>query len=111
MSFFDSEMVQEEMNTIAQIQRKIVKELPSFFIMDTNEKLEHINLLSELLEKQQILYTRLSLSDDPDALRMKEQMIESAKILGFGPNPDVNVVFKSMQQTIDSLRKTALKGR
>jgi hypothetical protein len=111
MSFFDSEMVQEEMNTIAKIQKKIVKELPSFFIMDTNEKLEHINLLSELLEKQQILYTRLTLSDDPDALRLKEQMIESAKILGFGPNPDVNVVFKSMQKTIDSLRKTALKGR
>jgi hypothetical protein len=109
MSFFDSEMVQEEMNTIAKIQKKIVKELPSFFIMDSNEKLEHINLLSELLEKQQILYTRLTLSDDPDALRLKEQMIESAKILGFGPNPDVNVVFKSMQKTIDSLRKRADK--
>ena len=77
--------------------------------MDANEKLEHINLLSELLEKQQILYTRLTLSDDPDALRLKEQMIESAKILGFGPNPDVNVVFKSMQKTIDSLRKRADK--
>jgi hypothetical protein len=109
MSFFDSEMVQEEMNTIAKIQKKIVKELPSFFIMDVNEKLEHINLLSELLEKQQILYTRLTLSDDPDALRLKEQMIESAKILGFGPNPDVNVVFKSMQKTIDSLRRRADK--
>ena len=111
MSFFDSEMVQEEVNTIAKIQKKIVKELPSFFIMDTNQKLEHINLLSELLEKQQILYTRLSLSNDPDALKIKNQMIESAKILGFGPNPNVNSVFKSMQETIDSLRNTALKGR
>jgi hypothetical protein len=111
MSFFNSEMVQKEVDGIAEIQRKIVKEIPSFFSMDVEEKLAHINLLDELLEKQQILYTRLSLSDDPDALKMKEQMVESAKILGFGPTPDISMVFSSMRQTIDGLRKTALKGR
>ena len=111
MSFFNSEMVQKDMDEIAEIQRKIVKEIPSFFAMDVEEKLAHINLLDELLEKQQILYTRLTLSDDPDAIKMKEQMVESAKILGFGPTPDITMVFSSMRQTIDGLRKTALRGR
>ena len=111
MSFFNSEMVQKEMDEIAEIQRKIVKEIPSFFDMDVEEKLAHINLLDELLEKQQILYTRLTLSDDPDAVKMKDQMVESAKILGFGPTPDIAMVFSSMRQTIDGLRKTALRGR
>ena len=111
MSFFNSEMVQKEMDEIAEIQRRIVKEIASFFDMDVDEKLEHINLLDDLLEKQQILYTRLSLSDDPDAVKMKEQMVESAKILGFGQSPDVSMVFTSMRQTIDGLRKTALRGR
>jgi len=111
MSFFDSKMVRQEMDAIADIQRKIVKEIPSFFSMSTEEKLAHIDLLDELLEKQQIIYTRLTLSDDPDALKMKEQMIESAKILGFGTNPDVSEVFKSMRSTIDGLRRTATKGR
>lgn len=111
MSFFNSDIVQKDMDTIADIQRKIVREIPSFFIMDPEEKLAHIDLLDELLEKQQILYTRLSLSDDPDAIKMKQQMIESAKVLGFGPSPDVTVVFNSMRKTIDSLRRTAQKGR
>lgn len=79
MSFFNSEMVQKEMDNIADIQRRIVKEIPNFFVMDTEQKLSHIDLLDELLEKQQILYTRLTLSDDPDALKMKEQMVESRK--------------------------------
>ena len=111
MSFFDSDMVKKEMDTIAEIQRKIVKELPSFFIMDKDEKLAHIDLLDDLLEKQQILYTRLSLSDDPDAIKMKAQMLESAEILGFGPIPDINEVFNSMRNTIDGLRKTADRSR
>ena len=33
-----------------------------------------IEMLSILLEKQKIMYTRLSLSDDPEALTMKEQL-------------------------------------
>jgi hypothetical protein len=110
MSFFNSEMVQQEMDNIADIQRRIVKEIPNFFIMDTEQKLAHIDLLDQLLEKQQILYTRLTLSDDPDAIKMKEQMLESAKILGFGPTPDISVVFNSMRSTINSLRKTAQRG-
>lgn len=109
MSFFNSEMVQKDVDAIAEIQRKIVKELPSFFAMNYSQKIAHIDLLDELLEKQQILYTRLTLSDDVDAIKMKEQMVESAKILGFGPSPDVSMVFKSMRATIDGLRKTAEK--
>jgi hypothetical protein len=107
MSFFNSEMVQQELNDITEIQRKIVKEIPSFFIMSTEQKLNHIDFLDQLLEKQQILYTRLTLSDDPEAIKMKEQMIESANIMGFGPNPDITMVFKSMRETIENLRKNA----
>lgn len=99
------------MDSIAEIQRKIVKEIPSFFTMSTEEKLAHIDLLDDLLEKQQIIYTRLTLSDDPEALKMKEQMVESAKILGFGPEPNISDVFKSMRSTIDGLRRTAIRER
>lgn len=111
MSFFDSNMVRKDMESISEIQRQIVKEIPSFFSMTTAEKLAHIDLLDTLLEKQEIVYTRLCLSDDPDAIRMKEQMKDSAQLLGFGENPNVNEVFKSMRSTIDNLRKTAIRER
>ena len=109
MSFFDSDMVREDMESISKIQRQIVQEIPSFFTMSSDEKLAHIDLLDELLEKQQIIYTRLTLSDDPEAVKMKEQMRESAILLGFGDNPDIHVVFKTMRSTIDGLRINAMK--
>lgn len=106
MSFFNSEMVQKDMDVIAEIQKKIVKEIPSFFGMNAEEKLTHINLLDDLLERQEVLYTRVTLSDDPDALEMKKQMLKSSELLGFGSNPDISMVFKSMRHTIDGLKKT-----
>ena len=109
MSFFDSDMVREDMKSISEIQSKIVQEIPSFFSMSSEEKLAHIDLLDELLEKQQIVYTRLCLSDDPEAIQMKQQMRDSAQLLGFGDNPDVNMVFKTMRNTIDGLRINAMR--
>ena len=35
--------------------------------MTREDKLTHVDKLTELLEKQRIMYTRLSLSDDPEA--------------------------------------------
>jgi hypothetical protein len=103
MSFFDSEFVQKEMDDINELQRKIGKELFVFPTMSKEEKYEHMQLLSNLLEKQQLLYTRLSLSDDPKAIEMKNQIVESSRMLGFG-NADVNSIFKSMRMTIENLK-------
>jgi hypothetical protein len=103
MSFFDSEFVQKEMDDINELQRKIGKELFVFPTMSKEEKYEHMQLLSDLLEKQQLLYTRLSLSDDPKAIEMKNQIVESSRMLGFG-NADVNSIFKSMRMTIENLK-------
>ena len=103
MSFFDSEIVQKEMDDINSLQRKIGKELFVFPTMTKEEKYEHMQLLSDLLEKQQLLYTRLSLSDDPKAIEMKNQIVESSRMLGFG-NADVNSIFKSMRMTIENLK-------
>ena len=66
----------------------------------------HIDKLSTLLEKQKIMYARLSLSDDPDALEMKENLRKSMTVMGFSPDTDMNYLFQSMRATIDSLKKS-----
>ena len=48
--------------------------------MDKEEKLFHVSMLEKLLDKQKILYTRLSLSDDPEAKMMKQKIVDSAKL-------------------------------
>ncbi len=95
------------MDDINSLQRKIGKELFVFPTMTKEEKYEHMQLLSDLLEKQQLLYTRLSLSDDPKAIEMKKQIVDSSRMLGFG-NADVNSIFKSMKMTIENLKNKVM---
>lgn len=75
--------------------------------MSKAEKLEHVNLLSELLEKQKILYTRVSLSDDPEAVQMKERIIESSRLLGYGDATNMSVIFDNMNKVIQRIKKEA----
>ena len=72
--------------------------------MSSEEKLEHIDLLTTLLEKQRVMYTRLSLSDDPQAIEMKENLRKSVALMGFPPETDMQTLFDSMNATIKSLR-------
>jgi hypothetical protein len=74
-------------------------------MMPREDKLEHIDKMTILLEKQRIMYTRLSLSDDPQALEMKENLRRSVALMGFPPETDMNILFSSMTKTIESLKK------
>jgi hypothetical protein len=104
MSFFDSEVVRAEMTEISELQEEIYKNVFNFFRMSNEDKIEHVNLLQKLLQKQQILYTRLSLSDDPEAKEMKERVMESATVMGLPKGTDINIIFKNMESLIDMMK-------
>jgi glycine cleavage system regulatory protein len=104
MSFFDSEVVRAEMSEISELQEEIYKNVFNFFKMSNKDKIEHVNLLQKLLQKQQILYTRLSLSDDPEAKEMKERVMESATMMGLPKGTDINIIFKNMEALIDMMK-------
>jgi|TARA_B100001964_G_scaffold244913_1_gene328806 hypothetical protein len=106
MSFFESEIVQEEMKEIARLQEAVYSKLFAFAHMGKREKLEHVEMLETLLKKQQVLYTRLSLSDDPQAQIMKENIIKSAKELGFPPNIDLGHMFANITGVVENMRKS-----
>lgn len=105
MSFFDSEVVRSEMAEISEMQEEIYKNVFEFFRMQKDDKIEHVNLLQRLLEKQQVLYTRLSLSDDPEAKIMKQRISESATMMGLPPNVDMGVIFNNMSKLIEVMRE------
>jgi hypothetical protein len=93
------------MTEISMLQEDVYKNVFSFPVMNNEEKKFHISLLEKLLNKQQVLYTRLSLSDDPEAVEMKERIIESAQLMGMPPNVDINVIFNNMTKLIDLMRE------
>ena len=105
MSFFNSEVVRAEMTEIGELQEEVYQNVFKFPSMSKEEKLKHVNILERLLEKQKVLYTRLSLSDDPEAIQMKERITESASMMGLPPNVDMNVIFNNMSQMLDVMKQ------
>ena len=103
--FFDSEIIQEELKEINTLQERIYGSLFGFGTMSKEDKLEHIDILTNLLERQKVMYTRLSLSDDPKAIEMKENLRKSVAMMGFPPETDLTMLFNSMNATIEALRK------
>jgi len=106
MSFFKSDIVQSEMKEISELQEEIYKKIFSMSSMTKEDKLEHIEMLEQLLKKQQVLYTRLSLSDDPEAKQMKENIMISARQLGFPEDVDLGYVFSNMTNIIENMKKS-----
>ena len=105
MTFFSSDIVRTELKEIGFLQQKISSNILSFQQMTREEKLDHIKMLEELLEKQRILYTRLSLSDDSSAIEMKNRLDESMEFLGLSSEIKINDVFKSMIELIEDAKR------
>ena len=105
MSFFNSDIVRAEMSEIAMLQEDIYCNVFTFPTMNNQEKKFHITLLEKLLNKQKILYTRLSLSDDPEAIEMKQKIVESAAMMGMPPNVDMNIIFNNMMRLIETMNE------
>ena len=104
-NFFDSDIIQDELKEINQLQESIYGSVLTFGTMTREDKLEHIKKLEILLEKQRVMYTRLSLSDDPQAVTMKENLRKSVALMGFPPDTDMQILFNSMTKTIQSLKQ------
>ena len=103
--FFDSEIVQDELREINDLQQEIYGDPTDFPTLPDEKKKEHILKLTELLERQRVMYTRLSLSEDEEAKALKKQLEMSVVMLGFPEGTDISVLFSGMQQTIEKLRQ------
>jgi len=101
----ESELIQKEMRNIAALQQDVFQASMQFESLDKESKLEHIDKLQQLLEMQKVMYTRLSLSDDPEAIVRKENIQKFCNLLGFRGAADVNKVFTEMDTAISSMRE------
>jgi hypothetical protein len=93
------------MTEISEMQEEVYRNVFEFPRMSKEQKLHHVNLLGKLLEKQKVLYTRLSLSDDPQAKEMKNRIAESASLMGLPANVDMNVIFNNMSKMLEAMRE------
>ena len=64
--FFESQQVQEDLQSIFNFYKEISAETVRLGIMDKEEKLEHIEDCKALIDKQKTFYTRLCLASKED---------------------------------------------
>ena len=103
--FFKSEVVRAEMTEISELQEEVYSNVFEFPRMSAEDQRYHVDLLERLLYKQQILYTRLSLSDDPQAQRMKEDICNGATDMCLPANTDINILFNNMTQMLNMMKQ------
>ena len=103
--FFESEIIRNELKEINALQEGVYGSMLTFSDMEREDQLEHIEMLTTLLDKQRVMYTRLSLSDDPQAHALKEQLEKSVELMGFPAGTDISVLFSGMTQTIEKLKQ------
>ena len=75
-----------------------------FVTFSREDKVDHIEKLTELLERQKVMYTRISLSDDKEAIDLKNHLQKSVELMGFPEGTDMLLLFSGMSNTIDNMK-------
>ena len=104
MSFFDSDVVRAEMAEIQELQEEVYTNVFKYPMMSKEDQRYHVEILERLCDKQRVLYTRLSLSDDPQAKKMKEKIIQGAASMGLPQSVDMNSLFTEMGQVVQKMK-------
>ena len=103
--FFDSEQVQDTLNDIEELQTIIQKGMMENNFVEFWQEEERLEDLEELFEKQQLMYVRMKLSDDPEAKAIVDKMRMSLKDMGMPQGMTVEQLFDQMKITITNLRR------
>ena len=85
MSFFNSQIVRDDLEKIFQTYQHIAKMSASLPEMDHHSRIAHINETKRLVEKQKLFYTRLCLAsnEDSEALQMRERIDVLTQAFGY----------------------------
>ena len=105
MSFFESDVVRAEMAEISELQEEVYNNVFKFPTLSKEDQQYHVEILERLLEKQRVMYTRLSLSEDPEAKEMKKRIVESASMFGLPDNVDMNILFNNMSEAVGIMKQ------
>ena len=82
MKFFQSEVVQKELTQMQDLYMDINK---MGLMLSLDQKREQLQKMLRLIDLQQTMYMRVTLSEDPDAKQLVDQVKNAAKMLGMPP--------------------------
>ena len=104
MKFFQSEVVQKELTQMQDLYMEINK---MGLMLNLSQKREQLDKMMRLIELQQTMYMRVTLSEDPEAKKLVDQVKNAAAMLGM-PKEEIGPQFydklkDNVNKMIDSL--------
>ena len=99
--FFKSEMVRGDLQEMMELQQTCFRYAMSFPVLDKDRKEEYLQAMLLLLEKQEIMYTRMSFSDDEEAQTVVDNMRNAAVMLGGDADLTIDLLFNDLRQKVN----------
>jgi hypothetical protein len=103
--FFKSAQVRAALAELAEIQDDLAHTMSSPRILSDDEKKDYVRKLKLFLEKQKLFFFRVSLSDDPEAVQVKEHILDTAQMFGFKEMTGMDKFFQQLDDTIKKVEK------
>ena len=82
-NFFESEVVQKELQSMQDLYLEINK---MGLMLNAVEKRAQLDKMMRLIDLQQTMFMRVTLSDDPMAKQLVSQVRNAAQMVGMSPN-------------------------
>ena len=89
MKFFQSEVVQQELHQMQELYMDINR---MGLMLSLDQKKEQLQKMLRLIEIQQTMYMRVTLSEDPEAKKLVDQVKNAAAMLGM-PKEEIGPQF------------------
>lgn len=101
MSFFEEELIRNELVEMQDLYEEIREMMMNPHDQTRDSRLECLDKLSRLVELQEFLYFRAKYSSDNEAKEFAEMLKMSAVFLGVPSDVDVSEIFTHMKQDIE----------
>ena len=103
--FFKSAQVRAALAELAEIQDDLAHTMSSPRLLSDDEKKDYVKKLKLFLEKQKLFFFRVSLSDDPEAIQVKDHILETAQMFGFNEMTGMDKFFQQLDETIKKVEE------
>jgi len=99
-NFFDSDVVQKELREMQELYIDINR---MGLVLSVEGKIEQLTKLLRLIQVQQTMFMRVSLSDQPDAQALLSQVKEAATMLGMNASEVSPQFYESLKDDVHKM--------
>ena len=99
-NFFDSDVVKEELQSMQDLYLEINK---MGLMLNAVEKREQLDKMMRLIDLQQTMFMRVTLSDDPQAKQLVSQVRNAAAMVGMSPNDITPRFYDSLRDNVQKM--------